>query len=114
MREAIKIDFGGLQCDNPSCEYRDDTVKREEYKSSVNKPCPECGESLLTPEDYQKVLEMEETAASMNKFLNKLPKQLQKLLFREDSKHAVVPLKSDGEGNISADMDRAYEEDITR
>ena len=111
MREAIKLNFGGLQCDNPTCVYRDDSVKREDYEASVNKPCPECGESLLTPEGYKKVLEMEKKAEIMNNFINRLPKSIQKSILKEDSTHTRIPLKSDGEGNIIADMDKVYKDE---
>lgn len=111
MKQAVKIDFGGLQCDNPICNYRDDSVRREEYEASINKPCPECGESLLTLKDYQKVLEMEKKAESMNNFINKLPKPIQKLIIKEDSSYTKVPLRSDGEGNIRVDMDNVHEGD---
>jgi hypothetical protein len=31
------------------------SVQSEDYKDWVNKPCPECGENLLTAEDYKMV-----------------------------------------------------------
>lgn len=52
MEQAIEItDQGGLQCDNPKCDYKEDTP-HEEYPNCINKPCPKCGENLLTQEDY--------------------------------------------------------------
>lgn len=48
------LEAGGIKCDNPECDYRDDTVKMEDWESYVNKPCPECGENLFTEEDYNK------------------------------------------------------------
>lgn len=44
-----------IMCDNPKCDY---TIKNEtkdifsDISKYVNKPCPKCGENLLTPEDY--------------------------------------------------------------
>ena len=46
---------GGIKCDNPKCDYCDLTVKIEEYKSWINKPCPKCGNNLLTKQDYKNV-----------------------------------------------------------
>lgn len=44
-----------LKCDNPNCDY--ELKKQEEGKtreSYINKSCPECGENLLTKEDYER------------------------------------------------------------
>ena len=30
--------IGGLKCDNETCDYKDNTVKAENYKEYVNKP----------------------------------------------------------------------------
>jgi hypothetical protein len=51
-KELNKINFEitGLKCD--FCDYRDDNVKFSEYKDSIGKPCPECGNSLLTEKEY--------------------------------------------------------------
>ena len=40
----------GLKCD--FCDYKDDSIKYEDYPNWINKPCPICGHSLLTQEDY--------------------------------------------------------------
>jgi hypothetical protein len=47
--KAAALILKGIQCDAPGCTYRDDdAVFSEEW---LNKPCPLCGASLLTPED---------------------------------------------------------------
>ncbi len=51
MDTQVKI--SGIKCDNPSCDYRDDTVKFEEYKDWIDKPCPECGTNLLTKKEVK-------------------------------------------------------------
>jgi hypothetical protein len=45
-----RMDFGvyGIKCD--ACDYSDMTVKYEDYPNYVDKPCPHCGEPLLTKE----------------------------------------------------------------
>lgn len=50
--ENAIIKQSGIKCDNASCDYRDDTVQQDQYESLVNKPCPKCGENLLTEEDF--------------------------------------------------------------
>ena len=51
MANAVEVDVHGIKCDNPDCTFEDDHVKFEEYPSYLNKPCPLCGQNLLTQED---------------------------------------------------------------
>lgn len=62
---------GGLQCDNPSCDWTDETVKVENYKQWLNAPCPKCGENVLTQEDFDTVLKVME----MVDLINALPQE---------------------------------------
>lgn len=50
MNELIEI--SGIKCDNPQCSYHNESVKLEEYPQWIDKPCPICGENLLTKENY--------------------------------------------------------------
>lgn len=38
-------------CDNPLCNHKESTTEKK-LSSFINKPCPKCGENLLTVEDY--------------------------------------------------------------
>lgn len=42
----------GIKCDNPQCDFKDHTVRIEDYKQWLNWPCPKCGANLLTQADY--------------------------------------------------------------
>lgn len=53
MKNALEMNIGGIKCDNPKCDFTDMSVQVEDYKQWLNKPCPECGENLLTEEDYR-------------------------------------------------------------
>lgn len=39
-----------LKCDNPVCDHTE--VVNGPHEAYINKPCPSCGENLLTLEDY--------------------------------------------------------------
>ncbi len=52
MDKPIEVTGGGIKCDNPKCDYVDESVKMEDYDQWLNKPCPKCGENLLNEEDY--------------------------------------------------------------
>jgi len=54
-KQLVSILFSGIKCDNPECNWKDDTVKQEEYPQYVNKPCPCCGENLMTEECFKEV-----------------------------------------------------------
>jgi phage FluMu protein Com len=44
---------GGLKCDNPKCDWINETIPDEEFENWLNKPCPKCGENVLTDEDFK-------------------------------------------------------------
>lgn len=50
-----KCSVSGIKCDNPECDFRDDTVKFEDYPQWLNRPCPMCGANLLTQADFDVV-----------------------------------------------------------
>lgn len=59
MTKLMTIEISGIKCDNPDCDYRDMTVRRENYLEYLGKPCPECDSVLLTQADYEAVLALE-------------------------------------------------------
>lgn len=71
MMESIKLINTGLKCDNPTCEWEDETIKVEDYKDFINAPCPECGENILTQEDLDNMTKVHEV---MN-FVNSLDRE---------------------------------------
>ena len=85
---------GGIKCDNKSCDYRCEDVKNEEYKDWINKPCPKCGENLLTIEDYNNLMTLFETVKFINKFteeeLNEMLKPLGHEPIESDKKVKVT------------------------
>lgn len=53
MEKALEFNVSGIKCDH--CDYKDESVKVEDYKDWLNKPCPKCGANLLTEADYNNV-----------------------------------------------------------
>ena len=47
----MELKLNGIICDNANCDYKDETVTFEEIDKFLNKPCPKCGENLLTEQD---------------------------------------------------------------
>lgn len=59
----------GIKCDNPKCDFKDMSVKLENYNEWVNKPCPKCGENLLTQEDFDNTMMLISLIDSINEIL---------------------------------------------
>jgi hypothetical protein len=62
----VIVSSGGVKCDNKSCDYIDKTATVERYSEYLNKPCPKCGENLLTEEDYNLAQQLNALATFMN------------------------------------------------
>jgi hypothetical protein len=56
----------GVFCDNEQCNYCDETVELEDMLQWLNKPCPLCGENLLTPEDYNNTIKIQAAVDVIN------------------------------------------------
>jgi len=80
MEDAISFNISGIVCDNTECDFEDYSVLFEEYPAYVNKPCPNCGENLLTQADYDSCLAMEEHAKMMNSLIGDMnPEMLEEI-----------------------------------
>jgi hypothetical protein len=53
VAKAVELNIKGIKCDH--CDYKEPNVKFEEYEQFLNKPCPKCGENLLTEADLNSV-----------------------------------------------------------
>lgn len=63
-----RASFGisGIKCDRKGCGYADMTVQFEDYPKWLNKPCPSCGDTLLTEEHLKEAEAMIMTTQLMN------------------------------------------------
>ena len=86
-----QVRVAGIKCDNKACDYKDDSVRYEDYKEYVNKPCPKCGHNLLTKKDY-----------FITKFLVKLVGRgkVQHEPLQTTGNEKIVSVKLDGTGKI--------------
>ena len=65
--ETTRLKISGIKCDNKACDFKDMSVKREDYDTWRNKPCPLCQSNLLTDADYNLMLKMEKASDFINK-----------------------------------------------
>ena len=64
---CVIMEFKDIKCDNAKCDHYEE-VDFEDYPKYVNKPCPKCGDNLLTREDYNKCLIMLKHYYNLKKF----------------------------------------------
>ena len=69
MENNKHIEFtseGGLKCDNPNCNYKNNTIKDDELINWIDILCPKCNENLLTKEDHERYLTLKLTVEWFN------------------------------------------------
>lgn len=92
--KAVNLNIKGIKCDNPSCDFRDDTVEFQDYGTWLNKPCPKCRANLLTEADLKAVKRMIGIANLINRILRPFVKPDKK------TKRMTVIAEMNGTGEI--------------
>lgn len=67
-QKPIQVQANGLVCDNPNCDYEKRDIAMQDYGAWIGALCPDCGEPLLTQEQYdlmQDVLSIVNTVNEM-------------------------------------------------
>ncbi len=74
MKKLIEIEQDILiQCDNPECDFSVPNETKDPFADTVdfiNKPCPKCGENLLTEQDQKDALRFLRLVAFVNKWFS--------------------------------------------
>lgn len=97
MDNLLTMTYRGIKCDNPKCGFMDYNVTPDQYSDYVNKPCPLCGENLMTEECYENTKRILERVEKFNHFLNLItPRFLRKKLMKNK---AVAVFDCDVNGN---------------
>lgn len=90
--------MGGLKCDNPSCDWRDMSIKTQDYKKYIDYKCPKCGENVLTKKDYR-----------VFKFMIRLIKVINFILPKripDKNKDAIMTCEFNGNGKLSTRIEK--------
>lgn len=67
-KKNIELISGGIVCDNPNCDWRDNSVNSSDYKNWIGATCPKCSSIVFTESDYNesvKIMAMVELINSM-------------------------------------------------
>ncbi len=86
----IETTHSGIKCDNPNCSYTDETATFETYRNYLDKPCPNCGENLLTEDDFNRAEAIRLTVD----LINSVPKEFLEELSGEITPERIEELKS--------------------
>lgn len=95
MAKAVTTYVQGIKCDNPECNYKDMSVKYEDYPKWIDKPCPCCGSNLLTKHDY-----------NVTKTLMKLSSLFGKIDVPEERVDTVMHVGLNGTDEVKLDVSK--------
>lgn len=75
MRKLIYLENqqNMIVCDNPKCDYVIPNPTKNplvDIRMYINKPCPECGENLLTEKDYHDWIKFKKVVNWVNKWFS--------------------------------------------
>ena len=105
---SVEVYGGGIKCDNPHCDYVEQNVKIEDYKSWVNRACPKCGANLLTESDYKNVQLILRIAG----FLNKIGNIINRILPQkrpQSNEGATLSFQMDGSGKLDMEVKEIHQ-----
>lgn len=88
---TIETVCSGLKCDNPNCDWRDDSVTMNDYEKWLNAPCPKCGENVLTTEDFLR----SKSLFAITDIINSLPKEILDSMTTLSDEEIIEKMKKD-------------------
>lgn len=95
-KKNATITSGGLKCDNTECDWIDTSISFDQYSNWLNKPCPKCGENVLTEGDLDRTMALMNAIEIMNAMS---PEQLDRLSAKVDIESLKqTPFLSGAEG----------------
>ncbi len=62
-----KLEINGIKCDNPVCNYVEEGISVDNLSKWLNRPCPCCGENLLTKVDFTAIQDLMAVVENLNK-----------------------------------------------
>lgn len=111
MEERLfEIQATGIKCDNPSCDFYDDSVKWDDFESMkntwLNAKCPKCGSVLLTQEDADLMKNIVTLVDNLNKLDTAELKRFSDNIDTGDIDGAIMAhLKTNGDGTLKIEID---------
>lgn len=66
----MPLEISGLKCDN--CEWRDNSILFTDYQECIGKPCPNCGNNLLTQSEFDECIKIMDRVEKTERILHAL------------------------------------------
>jgi hypothetical protein len=102
MNEYVGVNVKYIQCDASGCDYiTHDGVSNDTLVNWLNRPCPDCGENLLTDADYKEFDNHLKLAKFFNAVVDKVAPMSEEELTGQE-KVVFAELETDGAGNTVA------------
>jgi ssDNA-binding Zn-finger/Zn-ribbon topoisomerase 1 len=95
MPKAVKLNIKGIKCDH--CNYQEPDVEFKDYDKWLNKPCPKCGENLLTKADLESLKMLVQATNAVNKLFTDGSNEDQ----NSSQEQIKVPVEMNGTGKIN-------------
>ena len=98
-KQYVTVNVTYIQCDANGCDYiTHDDVSNETLVNFLNKPCPKCGENLLTQEDFSEFDNHLKLASVMSLVVDKIAPMSDEE-FNKQERVSFAELETDGKGN---------------
>ena len=107
----IEKEEGGLQCDNPKCDWKDTTIKDSDLEQHLNALCPKCGENILTEEDYNSFLKLQEIIDFVNSLTEEEKEQLTGVTYENLAKQKKYKMTVNTHKGLSVDSIEEIEDE---
>ncbi len=104
MKNIEITDDGGLVCDNPECDWEDKNITFENLEEWLNKPCPKCGQNLLTEEDFLNAQILRKSVEFINTLTQEELEEFYKLTGDTGSNFKDSPMFKDAKGIDTLDV----------
>lgn len=104
MDSLIDFHYKGIKCDNPECNWADWSVKQEDYEQWIDRPCPICGQNLLTKECHERTNKILEELKNLNNLLNLILPEDIKEKAKNDPNMMEIKYKVEADGTSSGEI----------
>lgn len=99
--KPIEVQASGLVCDNENCDYRKDDIAMQDYGAWIGALCPDCGEPLLTQQQYDMMGDVLHIVNSLNELADEpWIAALMSKIDSDEQRKASLRIKASSDGGL--------------
>ena len=102
-KKYVQCNVGYVKCDAKGCDYKTTDVCNDTLAAFLNKPCPDCGENLLTEEDFQNFKSQLQLQDLMNSVIDNVAPMTSDEI-ETGERHTIATIEGDGKGGLTIDL----------